>query len=292
MLRVPHASPVLRRVRFRPFSIFSFPFSPILVLVLAANTIGAAQVRQPPASASSGRKIFATTCASCHGLDARGGERAPNILARPEVRNMTDADISRVIREGTPSQRMPAFGDTLDPAAVRDVASYLHTLLHGGARPVRLPGDPASGKSLFFGKAGCSECHMVAGAGGFLGADLSAYAASHGIDEIRDAITNPNSDSVRRQKTATVVTRDGAQFTGIVRNEDNFSLQLQTPDGAFHLLAKSDLTRFDDSPQSLMPADYAQRLSPQEMNDILSFLMRAAETNAKSQPHPAKGSQE
>src|SRR5256885_9825619 len=38
-----------------------------------------------------------------------------------------------------------------------------------------------------------------------------------------------------------VTTREGLQFTGIARNEDNFSLQLQSLDGAFHLFAKSDL---------------------------------------------------
>lgn len=247
-----------------------------------------------PATLIAGRQVFVTTCAACHGLDGRGGERAPNILARPEVQRMSDADIARVVREGTPSKKMPAFGSRIDDAALREVTAYLRSLLLGGQQSTTLPGDPVSGKSLFFGKAGCAECHMVDGSGGFLGADLSIYAHSHPTNEIRDAITDPNKNSDRRQKTVSVVTREGERFTGIARNEDNFSLQVQTPDGAFHLLMKSDLERLEYQPQSLMPGDYGQRLNAKELDDLVSFLMRVAATNSKSDAPaaPQKGSTE
>jgi cytochrome c oxidase cbb3-type subunit III len=230
-----------------------------------------------------GRQIFASTCASCHGLDGRGGERAPNILARPEVERMSDADFSRVIRDGVAAKGMPAFAGSLDAAGIRDVAAYLRSLVHRGGQSVHLPGNPAAGKILFFGKAVCGECHMVNGVGGFLGADLSEYASSHSVDEMREAIINPNKNPERREKRATVVTRSGERFTGIARNEDNFSLQLQTPDGAFHLLMKSDLEHIDYPAQSLMPADYAQRLGARELNDLISFLIRTAAADSKPQ---------
>jgi cytochrome c oxidase cbb3-type subunit III len=201
---------------------------------------------------------------------------------------MSDADVARVIREGTPSKKMPAFGSSLNAPAIRDVAAYLRSLLRGSVASAHLPGDPASGKTLFFGKAGCAECHMVDGFGGPLGEDLSVYASSHSVDEIRDAISNPNKTPDRREKTATVVTRRGERFTGIARNEDNFSLQLETPDGAFHLLMKSELERIDYPPQSLMPADYAQRLDAHELNDLISFLMRAAAANSKRETGSAR----
>jgi cytochrome c oxidase cbb3-type subunit III len=201
---------------------------------------------------------------------------------------MSESDISRVIRQGVESKGMPAFGRDLDARAVRDVANYLLTLIQGGSQTGRLPGDAACGKALFFGKAACADCHAVGGSGGFLGADLSVYAASHAIDDIRDAITDPNKNPERRAKTITVVTRAGQRFTGIARNEDNFSLQLQTPDGAFHLLPKSELEHVDYTEKSLMPADYAQRLNARELNDVISFLMQAAAANAKSQASAAR----
>ena len=39
----------------------------------------------------------------------------------------------------------------------------------------------------------------------------------------------------------TATTTNGDSYQGIIRNEDNFSLQLQSEDGAFHFLSKADL---------------------------------------------------
>ncbi len=242
-----------------------------------------------PASAPAiaGRKIFVTTCAGCHGLDARGGERAPDILARPGVQAMGEAEISQIVREGTRSKTMPAFGDSLDAAQIRDTAVYLRSLLQGHLGSMPIPGDPAAGKSLFFEKAGCADCHMVEGAGGFLGKDLTSYAEHRSISEIRDAVTDPPNNAQRHERMVSVAIRGGEHLTGIARNEDNFSIQLQTSDGAFHLLMKSELEQLEYQKQPLMPGDYSQRLSASELNDLISFLMRTAAANAKSQPNRA-----
>jgi hypothetical protein len=42
-----------------------------------------------------------------------------------------------------------------------------------------------------------------------------------------------------------ISTQDGQNYSGRVRSEDNFSLQLQTLDGAFHLFMKSELRSFE-----------------------------------------------
>jgi cytochrome c oxidase cbb3-type subunit III len=196
---------------------------------------------------------------------------------------MSNADLSRVIRQGVESKGMPAFGPDLNASEIGNLAAYLLSLIPGSHASAQLPGDPAAGKALFFGKAGCADCHMINGEGGFLAADLSLYGASHGVDDARDAIRNPNKSPDGREKTVAVVTRSGERFTGVARNEDNFSLQLQTPDGAFHLLSKSDLEQIDYLPHSLMPADYAQRLDARELNDLISFLMRTASANSNRQ---------
>jgi len=238
-------------------------------------------------SVTAGRKIFASTCAGCHGLDARGGERAPDILAMAEVQRMSEAQISQIVREGTRSKTMPAFGNTLDAAQIRDVAVYLRSLLQSHLEPAAVPGDAAAGKALFFGRAGCADCHMVEGAGGFLGADLTSYAEPRSISEIRDAITDPANNAQRRERMVSVATHGGEHFMGIARNEDNFSIQLQTSDGAFHLLMKSELEQIEYQKQPLMPADYSQTLSAGELDDLISFLMRTAAANARTQPHGA-----
>jgi len=224
-------------------------------------------------STKTGGQIFDSTCAGCHGLDGRGGERAPDIAGRPKVQQLSDADLSHIVQEGIPGTGMPGF-QTLKPSEVLDVVAYLRTL-QGAKKTFQLPGDPARGKTLF-GKAGCSSCHMVAGNGGFIASDLSEYGRVHSADEIHAAITSINQGRDRQARIAVATTQGGEKYTGRIRNEDNFSLQLQTLDGAFHLLSKSDLANLEVSAQPLMPSDYGTKLSPTEVNDIVSYLMHAA----------------
>ena len=237
------------------------------------------------ATRGDGARLFATTCASCHGLDGRGGERAPDIAHRQEVQRLSDAQLMGIVQEGVPGTGMPAF-HSLRTSQIQALVAYLRTL-QGRNKTAALPGDPERGRLAFI-KTGCSDCHMVEGSGGFLASDLSSYGHTHSEDEIRTAITRPSQNGEAR--TVTVKTQDGHSYSGRVRNEDNFSLQLQGLDGTFYFLAKSDLAEISYSPQSLMPSDYGVRLSPKEVNDIISYLIKSA-SDSKSDESSAHGAE-
>jgi len=181
---------------------------------------------------------------------------------------------------------MPSFG-TLGPQKINAVIAYLR-VLQGGRKPGPIPGNAQRGKLLFFGKARCSNCHMIGGSGGFIGADLSSYGSNRSAKEIRTAITDPNKDLEPRERTVLVTPRDGRQLTGIARNEDNFSLQLQSLDGTFHLFSKGDLEHFEYLPESLMPSDYGSLLSATELDDLVSYLVHAARAAKKVQASGTK----
>jgi cytochrome c oxidase cbb3-type subunit III len=232
-------------------------------------------------AAESGKKTFESVCAACHGLDGRGGERGPNIATRAEVQGLTDEETLHILQSGIPAAGMPAFG-ALGPPKIKAVMGYLR-ILQGGSQGVFIPGNAQRGNSLFFGAAGCAKCHMINGAGGFLGADLSSYASKASIEDIRSAITDPNKDLDPQARTVLVTTREGRRFTGIARNEDNFSLQLQSLDGTFHLLLKSDLKHLEYEPKSLMPSDYGSVLSPAELDDLVKYLFSVARTAKQPQ---------
>ncbi len=78
-----------------------------------------------------------------------------------------------------------------------------------------------------------------------------------------------------------LTTRDGDRLEGIIRNEDNFSVQLQTKDGGFHFFEKSELRAVEPLGQSLMPTNYSQRFSPDELNDLVSYLMNGGRDPGK-----------
>jgi putative heme-binding domain-containing protein len=182
---------------------------------------------------------------------------------------------------------MPGFS-TLDAAATRSLVKYLR-FLQGKTGSAALPGNAQNGRTLFFGSARCSECHLAGGAGGFIAPDLSSYGSTRPVEEIRDAIVKAGQDRNAKQRTVSITTRDGQRLTGIVRNEDNFSLQLQSLDGAFHLVMKSDVAGLMRDFKSLMPADYGSTLSAGELNDLVSFLMSVA-AKSKFDPDPSKKS--
>jgi putative heme-binding domain-containing protein len=220
-----------------------------------------------------GESLFASSCAGCHGLDGRGGEHAPDIATNPRIQQLTDGDLLRTIRDGIPSAGMPGFRAAFDGQQLSAVLNYLRSL-QGHRHVASTQGDSAKGRALFFGSARCSQCHMVNGDGGFLGADLSDYGKTHTAEEIRESILHPG----KAGRATTVITRAGAKFTGILRNEDNFSLQLQTPDGAFHFFQKSAVTRIERNGPTFMPGDYGEKLSTRQIDDLVSYLMKLVQS--------------
>jgi cytochrome c oxidase cbb3-type subunit 3 len=237
-----------------------------------------------PAS-TRGKQTFASACAHCHGLDGRGGERAPNIAENPKVQRLSDVQIAHIVENGIPGTAMPAF-HSLAASDVTAVVTYLRTL-QGTRQTVKLPGDPVRGEAIFFGKAACSNCHMIAGKGGFIASDLSSYARTHTVEQIRSAITDPAAGSDQQARLVTATTRGGEKVVGRIRNEDNFSLQLQTLEGTFHFVTKADLEGLEYTSQPLMPSDYSSTLHPDGLNDVVSYLIKVAGASASGAPKKA-----
>jgi len=180
---------------------------------------------------------------------------------------------------------MPAF-HSFSTSELKAVVAYLR-ILQGANQGVAQAGNSELGKELFFGKAGCSACHTVSGSGGFIAADLSGFARTHSGAEIRSAVTKPSPDLER--PSVVVIMRDGQKYQGRIRNQDNFSLQLQTFDGGFHFLAKSDVDRVEPDTQGEMPTNYGAVLSPKELDDLISYLVTSAKTGEST---AGKGNEE
>jgi cytochrome c oxidase cbb3-type subunit III len=248
-----------------------------LVVLMAGCALSLQMVGQNPpqtkAQSNRGKQIFTSSCAQCHGLDGKGSERAPNIADRPNIQRLSDSQISHIVENGVPGTGMPAF-HSFGNSQIRAVVAYLR-ILQGKNETASLPGNPEQGKVLFFGKAGCSQCHMVAGNGGFIASDLSEYARIHDAKQIRSAIVDPASTG-QQTRLVTVMLHNGEKYTGRVRDEDNFSMQVQSLDGTFYFLSKSEIDKTQVDSQPLMPTDYNTRLDAHELNDVISYLIREA----------------
>ena len=253
-------------------------------LLTGSHLVGQQVKSKSPAaeeSQSIGKLTYSSACASCHGLDARGTERAPNIATSANIRTLTDAQIASIISTGIPDTGMPGF-HTLSPAQIESIVGYLRSL-QGERDGGSVSGDWEHGKKLFFGKGGCSICHTVQGQGGFAGPDLT-YDSSMSGKMIREGIVSSNRVVRRGYRRAVLTMRNGKRLQGLLRNEDNFSVQLQDEDGRYHFFQKSDLKSLEYVKEPLMPTDYGTRLTASEIDDLVSFLMHSAGSAGKTNP--------
>ena len=227
-----------------------------------------------------GQATFNSTCAGCHGLDGRGSDKAVNITGSAEVRQLTDVQLSDIIANGVPGTGMPGFHN-LSERQISAVISYIRSL-QGKTEAHPLSGDPVRGKTIFFGKGECSNCHTMSGEGGFLGPDLSAYGASVSASAVHDEIVRTQRVPAKGYRSAVLTTRAGERLEGLIRNEDNFSVQFQTRDGSFHFFQKPEIQKLEHLDASLMPTNYGDRLSAAELNDLVSYLMSVAPEASKT----------
>ena len=175
---------------------------------------------------------------------------------------------------------MPPFA-TLYPAKLSEVLNYLRSLQGKGRAPA-VTASTEKAKTFSPAKQAVRSAIWLTVQVDFLGRDLSDYGASHCADDIRNAIVSADKRPGFRKGLAKATTKDGLQISGLVRNEDNFSLQLQALDGTFHLLEKSSLSEltFDSAP--VMPSDYHSRLSKSELDQLVGYLLSVARSYQQS----------
>jgi len=240
-----------------------------------------------PKFAKLGEFQFRSNCAFCHGLGAKGGGRGPDLTRVQKRHGNSDADLFRTINDGVPGTAMPPNGATQQGVGMTEeeiwqVITYIRSVeVKAPAKPL---GDPAHGKLLFFGTAACSTCHMIEGRGGRLGPDLTATGSARAPDYIVESVRQPSrrlaqgiSEAMKEfsqeYETVNVETRDGQKLTGVVLNEDSFTLQMMDTSEKLHLFDKASLRSFAKTRESLMPAYDPKMLNDKDLNDIVSFLL-------------------
>jgi putative heme-binding domain-containing protein len=232
-----------------------------------------------------GREIYNQNCLTCHGPDGAAGEMGP-ALGAPARRyaQATDVQIFGAIKNGVPNTLMAPFPN-LSEEEVWKVAAYIRAL-RGTAIEAPSPGAAALGEQVFWTKGECGNCHMVKGKGGLIGPDLTNLAGSRKTASIVDALTKEqhkvfgDGGAIPRILTplasyqpVRITFSDGKTITGVLKNEDSYSLQVMGTDNKLHMIDRQKVKVFYES-KSLMPTDYDTRLTPEEFRNLLAFLTR------------------
>ena len=142
-------------------------------------------------------------------------------------------------------------------------------------RALTTPRDLARGRRLA-AATGCFACHTMAGEGGALGPDLSGAGGRFSARDLLEAITDPSKVINDQYGTVVVTLTDGTQQHGRLVNQTPTQLHL-----AANLFDPMELLKIEHarvkeiapSAISLMPAGLLGRLQPDEIADLVAFVL-------------------
>jgi putative heme-binding domain-containing protein len=220
-----------------------------------------------PGAVRTGMGLYRIRCADCHGVDARG-VRAPD-LTGVWASGRTDGGLYRTILEGIPGTEMRPITRTRADE-VWKILAYLRTLATPQSTPT-LGGDAGNGERIF--RENCTGCHRVNAIGGRLGPDLSRIGASRSRDALVSAIREGfQGRSSSGYRTVRLTTESGRSVQGVTKNEDLFSIQIMEMEGRIQGFQKERLESLEKPSGSVMPVFGPERLSDDEVDDLVSYL--------------------
>ncbi|MGC1272348.1 MAG: PVC-type heme-binding CxxCH protein [Planctomycetaceae bacterium] len=141
--------------------------------------------------------------------------------------------------------------------------------MRGELTPVVLAqADLANGRGLY--NRMCGNCHKLYGEGAEIAPDLTGSNRSN-LDYLLENMLDPSGTVPEAYRSAVVVLTDGRVLTGVVVSKSNNRLTLQTATEKL-TLDRADVEEVKVTDQSLMPNGQLDRLSPEEVRDLIAYL--------------------
>ncbi|MBP87995.1 MAG: dehydrogenase [Planctomycetaceae bacterium] len=130
-------------------------------------------------------------------------------------------------------------------------------------------GNAAVGKALF--KTHCASCHQLFGEGTKLGPDLTT-ANRADRNYLLVSLVDPNSVIRKEFVNLIVNTTDGRILTGLPVARDDGGVTLVNEKNEKVNITAGDIEELRESPVSMMPDNLYQKLKPQELRDLFTYL--------------------
>ncbi len=145
-----------------------------------------------------------------------------------------------------------------------------------------LVGDPAAGRELFFDEAGvaaCVKCHTVAGEGAAVGPELTDVAGTQTLVYVFESVMDPSAQiAPGGYEPIQVQLNDETLIAGVLTAEDDASVSITDKEGTVFEIDKADIgreRRYPDLP-SIMPSNFGELLTVQQVADLVAFLQESA----------------
>ncbi len=231
-----------------------------------------------PASASRGTKVYAASCASCHGPDGRGGQAGPDLIRskvvlHDRVNSLHGVELGTVLRTG------PDHHFDFDKSQLSDLSQFLtqnvnKTLRSGYSNePTHLlTGDTKAGEAYFRGPGGCTQCHSTSG-------DLAGIAKRYDPATLQQKFIFPNSGArgsraaARVKKVQVIVTLpSGKSFGGSLIHIDDFTVALRNDAGIYQSFSRTHGVKVKTIDPYAGHVALLDRYSDNDIHNVTTFL--------------------
>jgi cytochrome c oxidase cbb3-type subunit III len=239
------------------------------------------------AAADRGRKVWAGECIDCHGTQARGGDKGPNLVRSVVVlRDRYGSQLGPFLKKGHRLQSGTPSASLTD-AQVQDLAHFLRQKVNDGLRGSPLfqvqnilTGDAKAGQTFFNGEGKCATCHSPTGNLAGIGARLEpvdiqqrflfpATGRGGGGRGRGAGPAAPNPTAVR----VTVTPEGGAAaVSGVLVQMDDFYVTLRNEDGTMQTLKRTAGMKIEKNDPLAFHIGLLDKLTDKNMHDVVAYL--------------------
>ena len=135
--------------------------------------------------------------------------------------------------------------------------------------------DADRGRLIFYNRrfGQCATCHQVDGRGGMIGPDLS-HMSDNGVERLLESILQPGKEIAPRYTGWMLQTYDGKTVTGVLVAERGEVQTFADASGKLHKIRFDDIEEKKPVTASIMPEGLTDRMTDQEVADLIAFLRR------------------
>ena len=129
------------------------------------------------------------------------------------------------------------------------------------------------GRELFHATQ-CAKCHRLGGEGGAIGPDLSTAGRKFPLPDLLDALIEPSKVISDQYGSEKILTTDGETLIGrVVRLEGKLHVYSTDANAPPKILDEDDVEHAAPSKVSQMPAGLVDTLNPEELKDLIAYLL-------------------
>jgi len=144
--------------------------------------------------------------------------------------------------------------------------------------------DKSRGRKVY--QAACGSCHQLYGQGGTIGPDLTG-AGRHDLSYVLSNVIDPSAAVTADYRLSVLTLHDGRVLNGVVAGQTGRTITLQTAQEKI-TIERAEMAQLQSSELSLMPDGLLDRLAPDEIRDLVAYLLHPTQVPLPEEPRASQ----